>query len=186
MPTSADPAAAYTLATMLLDCALEQLADTDAGTPERACVIAGGIAWEDSCECGDLTVAITGSYATASFPSPAATTAASFRQSRCGAPIVAHTFEVTMLRCVPTGGADAEPPPCEELSAAALTATIDADAVRRGVTCCLATAVRAKDERNSPVIVDFAVGSTSFVGPAGACGGSVLSVTVGILNASCC
>lgn len=185
MPTSADPLAAYSIGGALLACAADSLAATDAGAPDRSCVIAGGIAWDD-CECGQLTVAMTGTFPSSSFPSPAAAGAASFRQSRCGAPVLGLTYEVTILRCMPTGGADAEPPSCVELAAAAMTASIDAAAVLGGVTCCLADLVTTKDAKNRPVIVDFLIGAQAFVGPAGACGGSVLAVTVGILNACFC
>ncbi len=185
VPTSADPLAAYTIGAALLACACARLAETEAGCPDRSCVIAGGLAW-DGCECSQLTVAMTGTFPTAAFPSPAASTAASFRQSRCGAPVLGLSFEVTILRCMPTGGADADPPSCTDLEAAAQTAAIDAHAVLAGVTCCLTEAVRTRDEHNRQVIVDFAIGAQSFVGPAGACGGSALTVTVGILNACFC
>lgn len=186
MPTSADPLAAYTIAALILECAADRLADTDAGTPDRACVISGGIAWDGCEDCGQLTVAITGQYPTAAFPAPAGSNAASFRQSRCGQPVLGINLEVTILRCMPVGGADADPPACADLDAAARTASIDAFAVRAGVTCCLTEMARAREPNNTPVIVDFVIGGQSFVGPAGACGGSNLSVTVGIINACFC
>lgn len=185
MPTSADPLAAYTIGAALLGCAAAALAETEAGAPDRSCVLAGEIAWDD-CECGQLTVAIASMFPTATFPSPAAAGAVSYRQSRCGAPTLGITYNATILRCMPTGGADADPPPCEDLAAAAASAAIDAAAVRAGITCCLVEMVKAKDARNSPVIVDFLIGTQTFLGPAGACGGSNLSVTVGILNACFC
>ncbi len=185
MPTSADPLAAYTIAATLLDCAAARLADTPLGEPARACVISGGIAWDD-CQCGQLTVAITGQYPSAAFPSPGDSTAATFSQSRCGLPILAISYEATILRCMPNADEAGNAPPCADLDAAAASASADAFAVRAGITCCLIDMARARDARNTPVITDFVIRAQNFLGPAGACGGSALGFVVGILNACYC
>lgn len=179
-----DPLAAYTLAERIRVCAHDRIAATAAGAPDRSCVIAGGIAW-DNCECGQLTVAIREAFFSQNFPSPAATTADQFGTGRCGHPIIGFDLTVTMLRCVPTGDNET-PPACADLAATAQVFAIDAAAVRDGVLCCLQNMLREKNEFGVPTITGFTVGGQRFVGPEGSCGGSALDLSIGILNRCPC
>lgn len=170
----------YTVAETLLQCANDALADTIGGQPDRACVIAGALAWECICG-GELTVAITNNYTSSNFPTPSASTATSFK-SRCGEPIIVYNMTITMLRCVPLGDDQGNPPSCEALTAYALATVQDAAAIRDGILCCLADLVRSKDSHGTPMITGFTAQNQDFVGPAGACGGSSMAIQIGLLS----
>lgn len=171
---------AYTVAQRLLDCASDRLEETSEGVPARVCVLTGPIAW-DECQCGQLSVAITNSYPSSNFPTPSANTAASFGSGRCGEPINVFTLTASMLRCVPVSDDAGNPPSCEALAASALVSVEDAFAVRAGILCCLTTMLRERDLNGTSVIMGFTVGSQDFV-TGGMCGGSVMTVQVGILS----
>lgn len=175
-----DPLAAYNIAEMLRQCAFNKVAATAAGPPARSCVITGGIAWDD-CECGQLTVAITRTFSSQNFPTPALNTAQQFGVGRCGHPIIVFDYTVTMLRCVASSSDGIGSPSCADLAASAQVTVIDAAAVRDGVICCLQTMLRARDSNGSQLITGFTAGDQQFVGPEGACGGSAMDVQVGVL-----
>lgn len=176
---------AYTLAALLLECARERLAETEAGAPDNACVITGALAWD--CSCSDLTVAITATYPSAQFPTPAANTASQFGAGRCGQPLIVVNMTVTMLRCVTGADENGTMPSCAALTADALIAVEDAAAVRDGVLCCLGDLLRTKDpDTNAPLLTGFVVGAQTMVGPAGSCAGSAMDVQLGILNRCAC
>lgn len=175
----------YDVAQRLLECACEALDETEAGCPDRACVINGAIAW-DNCQCGQLTVAMQTAYASSNFPTPAATTATTFGAAKCGHPIVARTYMVTILRCAPTSDDHGNPPSCEDLSEAAATADEDASAVYSAIQCCLADMFATRDEQGRRLIMGWSVGTQNFVGPEGYCAGSQFPVTVGLLNQCAC
>lgn len=172
---------AYTIASTLLQCALDELEDTAGGIPPRACVITGGIAWDD-CQCGQLVVAITADYPSANFPTPAANTALQFGAGRCGQPITVYNLTVSILRCVPVSDEQGTPPSCDLLAAAALLAVQDASAVRDGILCCLSAMLRQKDANGTPVITAFTVANQDFTGAQGGCGGSQMMLQFGLLN----
>lgn len=174
----------YGIAQTLLTCATVRLDETEAGAPDRACVITGPIAW-DNCQCGQLIVAITNSYTSNNFPTPSASTAASFGTGRCGEPIIAYTLTISMLRCVPISDNQGNPPSCEALAASALQTVIDASAVRDGILCCLSDLIRDRDDNGSLVLTGFVAGNQDFV-TGGMCGGSTMVVTVGLLNRCPC
>lgn len=177
---------AYDIAQRLLDCAQDRLAETDAGEVDRACVITGALAWDD-CECSQLTVAITSNFPSSTFPTPAANTAAQFAGGRCGQPIIVYTLTATILRCVPVSDDSGRPPTCEALAASALAAVQDASAVRDGILCCLSEMQREKDPvTNAPTLSYFLSQSQDFVGPQGLCGGSAMTVQVGLINRCPC
>lgn len=180
-----DPLAAYTIAERLRICAYNRVAATVAGAPPRSCVITGEIAWDD-CECGQLIVAITNSFASNNFPTPAISTALQFGASRCGHPIIVFEMTITMLRCVPGGGANGEAPSCTSLASAAQIAVIDAAAVRDGVLCCLSAMQVEKNASGVPTITGFTAGGQQFIGPQGNCGGSAMDVQVGVLSRCPC
>lgn len=179
------PTAAYDLAVRLLDCAHDRIIAAGTGEVGRACVIAGGISW-DNCECSQLTVAITSAYPSAKFPTPSANTAAEFAQGKCGQPLLVFEMTITMLRCVPGMNDSGEPPPCDDLQAAALVAVLDASAVREGVLCCLQNMIRTKDANGYPIVQGFTVGVQSMVGPEGNCGGSALPVQLAVIAGCPC
>lgn len=174
----------FDIASDLLDCACTALATTDAGCPDRACVLAGGLAW-DSCgddACGQLSVGFASQYASSNFPTPAATTAGQFKTGMCGHPLIVFNLMVTILRCVPSGGPDAEPPSCESLQAAAETAVTDALTVKYAIECCLVGMRDTRDANGRKVVNYWSTGTQNYVGPEGGCGGSQLPVTIGLIN----
>lgn len=178
----------FDLAQRLLDCANDRLAETDGGAIDdgNACVITGAIAW-DNCLCGSLNVAITSGFPSSNFPTPSANTTQQFGAGRCGQPILVFNLTITVLRCVPVSDEQGNPPPCEALAASALGAVQDAWAVQAGVLCCLQDMLREKDPvTNASVITAFAAQGQDFLGPQGACGGSAMTVQVGLLNRCPC
>lgn len=177
--SNANPFAVYDIGVHIKDCVMERLAITTDGEPDRACVVAGEIAW-DNCECGQLTVAMNSAYEAVSPNVPRSTTETPGRRS-CGPPLFTINYTVTILRCAPTG-TNTEPPSCDALEAFARGAAEDAWAVRAGVICCLDEAISQRLPNGTKLYRDFTVGTQTWVGPQGACGGSALPVSVTIDN----
>lgn len=166
----------YDVAEALRDCVMERLEDTDAGAPDRSCVTTGSVSYDD-CECGSLYVNLTRNFASQNFPQAVNV------KARCGYPLLVWNLAVIVLRCAPTGsGSDG--PTCEELDALTLTLIADADAVRKGIECCLAD-LNTRDAMGDRTIVNWQTGTQNFIGPEGMCAGSIFDATVGLL-AGCC
>lgn len=181
MVATSQPLAIYNVAESLRLCASEWLENTPEGTPDRSCVVAGQIAWDD-CECGQLIVSIGRNFFSSNFPTEGNTPPAPPGNARgCGPPLLVAEFIVSILRCAPSGGEGPAPPACSELDTAAQSAVHDAWAVRWGVHCCLKSWAGSNDQEVS--IADFILRGQSFVGPQGMCMGSELNVVVGIINA---
>jgi hypothetical protein len=179
MVTTANPLAIYQVAERLRECIHGRLETVPPGAPERSCVTAGQIAWDD-CECGQLIVSIGRTYFSSNFPTEGNAPPANPGHSRCGPPIQVTQYTVSILRCAPSGGDDPAPPTCVELDAAAKVAAIDAWAVRWGAHCCLREWAKSNDPDVS--ITDFLFQGQNFVGPNGACMGSELTILVGLIN----
>lgn len=145
----------------------------DPGVP-RSCVITGEIAWDD-CECGQLVVALATTFPYTEFPNPDE----GANQTPCGSPKWATTYTVSMLRCSPETDTEA-PPTCEDLGAAARQSAADAVAVMNALRCCL------RDLKRGREIIEYQIGTTTFVGAEGMCQGSATDVTVGILGGCPC
>lgn len=189
MTTSVVPLAAYNIASQLLTCAADQVAEAWVETPDeipqRQCVVWGAIAWDD-CECGQLVVSIADQYPSNSFPAPAtAPTAQGVAQGKCGARLWVIRYVVSILRCMPIQDDQGNPPPCDALDAAAQAAAIDSWAVRTGIGCCLGSLKTTRLENGSTEIEDYQITGQLSTGPQGACGGSDLGVLVGIRNCFC-
>lgn len=167
------------MADRLIDCVQERLEDTSGGAVERACVITGAMAWDSECLCGELIADITSAYPSKSFPTPFTNDGS---LGRCGAPYLVYSLTMTILRCVPGADEQGRAPSCEALASAALIAVEDASAVYAGVLCCLGEALVEKESMTgAPVLSGYQMGQQLFVGPAGYCGGSALTILLGFL-----
>jgi len=180
MVTAANPLATYKIAERLRECVSQRLAETPGGEPERSCVVAGHVAWDD-CECGQLTVSIVRTYFSSNFPNEGNVDPAPAGNRGCGPPLMVVEYDITILRCAPIGDSDDLAPTCEALDAAAQVAAYDAWAVRWGAHCCLKAWAKSNDPNIS--IADFVFRGQEFVGPSGMCQGSTLKVLVGLINA---
>lgn len=178
--SNANPFAAYDLAVLMRECIEPFLAGTTSGMPDRSCVTSGEIAWDD-CECGQLVVSIVDGFEAGNNFEESATSATAGRRA-CGPPKFVFSYLVSMLRCAPGMGENGEPPSCDELDAAARVAVEDAWAVRAGIVCCLTSAVKDRLPNGTKHIVDFTIGTQTFVGPNGFCQGSDVPVTITIQN----
>lgn len=182
--SNANPFAMHDIATKIRDCILPYLEGTAAGLPDRACVTAGEIAWDD-CECGQLAVSMVNKNAIDEVNQPRST-ATSPGHRRCGPPSMQMNFLVSMLRCAPNGGDNGDgtfaPPTCDQLSAAARISAEDAWAVMAGIVCCLNAAITERLPNGTRLYRDFTVGTQTFVGPNGGCMGSEVPVSVVIDN----
>lgn len=182
--TNANPFAMHDIATKIKDCIVPYLEGTTEGLPDRVCVTAGLIAWDD-CECGQLAVTMVRKNEV-NTPNVPRTAAPDPGRRGCGPPLMQMDFLVSMLRCAPTGPENeagiAEPPSCQQLDDAARIATEDAWAVMAGTICCLSAAVKDRLPNGTHLYTDFTIGTQTFVGPNGACMGSELPVSVVIQN----
>ena len=122
MTTSGEPTGVYDLAAQLLACAEAGIEDAPggAGPVDRSCVVWGDIA-RDSCECGELYVAIGRQVPSGNFPieGPGPNT-----NPRCGPTIWIITYTVEILRCIPIQDDRGNPPTCEALEESARLAAI--------------------------------------------------------------
>lgn len=160
----------YDVSSILVTGVDDELRESPAGRPERACVVPGEIAW-DGCDCGMLAVSPRSWSVTDSFPD-ASDTSGSLRVGPCELPWVVAVIETQIIRCAPSPDGHMIDVPCSQLDVAAEILIADAALTLRRVTVELCQ-LRADDQ-----IVDFIVGEQLTVGPQGGCVGSSLSVQV--------
>lgn len=170
---------AFTIVTGVGECVREELAETEAGVPDRFCLIVPGeIAW-DECECGQFAQSITTEVPSENFPFPSTDR----RTTACGPQFLVVTVVASLTRCVPTFDRNNRAPSCDSLFAAALRLEEDRGALRRGVTCCLRA---MRNTYTSPIrITDFTVGAATSVGPNGTCAGVELTYQFAVSNVCC-
>lgn len=166
------PLAYYTLASMILAAARDELVRHTLPIPGRVCVVPGAIAW-DNCECddGQLAVSVDRYYLTDEFPTDQTQTVT----GRCNSAYIVAEIIVQIIRCAPQPGEGMLAPTCAVLDASAQQVIADAYAVMTGVTCMLDGIVDVH-------ISDYEVRAQQFVGPEGACVGSELHVLVSLIR----
>jgi hypothetical protein len=157
---------AYQIANDLKLCIMQQLLAIPGATPEGfdACVTAGAITWDNCCP-GSLRVTIENQSPTERFPDPV------FRPTVCSAYQRLTDIRATILRCAPTPNADGDPPPCNKLEEKAQELSKDMDALWRAVACCF-----------NDTDFQFLVRSVTPIGPQGACVGTTMLVSIGLVN----
>lgn len=168
------PDAFQDVALALVHAVAAQLDAAGTGVPDRAGVVPGAIAW-DACDCGQLAVALTGTWASESPPAAAAEGAATSMMP-CGPAYVVGAYVVQVARCAPTLDDAGNPPSVEAEEQAAAQLTGDAYAVRAGVRCALEPLRRADD------IAGWQARAVTVQGPEGGCVGIELAVTAWVLN----
>jgi len=161
----------FDLAQYILDCAYAALESDCDSPPDRACVIVGNPAQDDCCD-GQLTVGITSFQGSTAFPIP------SSGFEPCGAPITLMNMDVSLFRCVPVSE-DETPPPCELLAQSAKQIYYEARVIRQRVQCCL-NALALSD------MIDSVIIGQDIIDPLGGCGGSVLHLTLGVIDGCVC
>lgn len=161
----------YDLAKSLLDCACQRLAEE---CPTRACVVPGLPSFENCCDSptgGQLTVHVVRRFPSRTFPTP------DFGSpSNCRVPYLVVQYQVSIVRCHPTGGAHG--PACNALEAAAQRTMRDLELVWDGIACCLEDRETVQELVRGPY--QWVFGNQESIEPEGGCGGSVLDVLVGI------
>jgi hypothetical protein len=171
---------AYNLGGLLLECVCAKLQETDAGCPERRCLVPGAVpSHEDCCE-GQLTVNIARHYPSFAFPTPALGAGVN---TNCEAPYTVVTYVVQIIRCMPTGHRE-RPATCAQLDDTAFLTMVDMEAVRQGIDCCFAD----RDSVTAIVGEPFSwmFGDHDSYGPEGGCVGSTAIVLAGIPNCREC
>ena len=163
------PTAFHAIAVRLRDAVRVSLATSATGAPQRVVVMPGAIAW-DNCEtCGLLAVTVQRVYLADVFPEPRIS-----RDLPCDPAFEIADIIVQVIRCAPQPQGNDVSPSVAALEASALTTTSDAHLTLVGALCELRAMVDADD------IVDYVIGEQLITGPAGACVGSQLTVTVGL------
>lgn len=160
----ADDLAVYNVASFLLDCAVAGLNTTTLKAPARQVVMVGEMAAWDNCCDGQVTVVVTQVYPSSTFPDY------DVRIAACGSAYTVINADIEVVRCAPTLDDRGNPPPVPTLDGFARWAHADARAVRTATRCCLYEHRRHYDsvDRGQVFLND------------GACGGSRLSLTVGM------
>lgn len=178
--TAGDP---FSIVTGLGSCVEQAL--NDIGRPVcRACLaVPGQIAW-DQCDCdcggagsGQLALTVPNMYPSRTFPIDGSTDGN--QDVSCALPWLVFAVTVELTRCVPSITAEGNPPPCDDLSAAAADWWTDVITVRKALGCCLKAMLANR------TIVKFALGGSVAKGPEGGCAGSETSLLVGIPNCVC-
>lgn len=163
----------FATADQILECVKAELADTQAGPTDRACVVVGSSLIWDDCECGLLAVQLVRTYPSDEFPIPKQT--GPF--NRCDVPWTVGEYHVSILRCVASSQNDGTPPPCTSMHQDAMVDFEDRWAVLKGTECCLA----ATWETN-PAMRRYLIGDQVALGEGGLCAGSRLQVLVAFPN----
>lgn len=141
----------------------------DVGAPvDRAAVYPATIPW-DECDCGTLAVAVGQVHFTNAFP---AVDDAS--QLTCGGGLLAVSYVVQLLRCVPQPSGTSLAPSVGDLEASARRLADDGWVVPSTVLCLLDALV------DEGVIVQHVIRPLVFVGPEGACVGSTMTFVVAV------
>jgi hypothetical protein len=156
----------FTIADQLVQCCRTQLVATEAGVPDRTCVVPGSDLVWDECECGLLAVQTLRTYPSESFPIIKQT-----KPFNCAVPLTVVEYKVSILRCVAQAAEGAEAPTCAAMQDDAITDLQDRWAVLRGVHCCLA-----------PRPLPYLVQEQLAIGEGGMCAGSELHVLVALGN----
>jgi hypothetical protein len=161
-------------ATALLQCAFDGVDNAGDLEINRVCLVPGEIAW-DNCQCGQLALSEVRRYPSNNFPLEEVD-----HTAECGAGYIVVNFLIALTRCVPSSGEDGEPPPCDDLSLAALQLFRDMGMLRSAVECCLSSLYDTNQ------LIAFELGAQEVVGPQGGCVGSTLAVQIGIANGCGC
>lgn len=164
------PRAFYDVSSIVVTGVDDELQQSPAGRPDRACVVPGEIAW-DGCDCGALYVSVRAWTVTDSFPD-ASDVSGSLRLGPCDLPWVVATIETQIVRCAPSPDGLVFDVPCSKLDVAAEILIADAALVLRRVT------VELCQLKNDEQIVDYVIGEQLTVGPQGGCVGTSLTVQV--------
>lgn len=151
----------YDVLDTIVDAVLAALTNTDAGAPDRSCVVNGAIAW-DECECGQLAGTVIRYFFSDSFPN----TVQGGITGACRSANVVAEMAVSILRCAPGPKGQKMAPECSELEESAQTVMIDAHVTRNTIACLL------EHLKENDLIIDYLIGDQTTVGPDGACVGS--------------
>lgn len=148
------------------------LAGTLGGQPNRACVVPGAIAW-DQCDCGQLAVSASRWFYSENFPIE---TGPGTQGTPCMMPYLVGEFIIQLVRCMPSPQGRDLFVPCAQLESASRILIEDAYVVletTRQILCEL---------RSDDVIIEFAFGEETTVGPEGGCGGVELRALVAVVR----
>lgn len=162
----------YDVASILVTGIDDELRQSPAGRPDRACVVPGEIAW-DGCDCGMLAVSVRSWVLTDSFPD-ASEIGGALRAGPCEMPYIVAAMEIQIVRCSPSPDGVMLNVPCPELDVAAQILIEDAWlTVRR-------TTVELCELKSDEQIVDYVVAEQNTIGPSGGCVGTSLLVSVAL------
>lgn len=137
--------------------------------PDRHGVVPGEIAW-DGCDCGLLAVTVRTVFLSDAFPRQATENVS----TQCRSAYEVAEIVVQIVRCVPGPGDNGDPPSPATLSTAAQTWAQDAGELLSAVNTLVCQMVEAEQ------IVDGIIRQLTSQGPEGLCGGSELSVLIGL------
>lgn len=154
----------------------DRLEREETGLPNRVCIVPGGGAAWDECDCGQLALFITRNYASNSFPNQAGFTL----EPACTTYDVAEVT-VQVVRCVPSQTDDG-PPTCDALDEATRLQEVDAYAVRDAARCHLDAVVRTQ----TTPLTDWFIRDQTRIGPEGGCAGSELHLVIGVIDPCSC
>lgn len=163
----------WCVSTALRDCLCAQLADVSA--PAACCCLMPGetVVWDD-CSNGQAWVRLAALYQTDQFP-----TATNGTRACGGMEGWAATFELGVIRCMPSPDETGALPTCEEYAETDRLVQADALAMLRTVMCCdWRTGCNLTGRR-------AVTGGWTPMGPEGGCVGGRLMVTVELSGCVC-
>jgi hypothetical protein len=166
--------AIWDISSILVTGIAADLAASENGPVERACVVPGEIAW-DECNCGLLAVTARRFFLSDNFPETSLGVGL-IRTSPCDLPWLVAELAVQVIRCVPTSHDDGTPPTCVALGDAARVLMVDAY-VALTTTVSILCGMTDADE-----IIDYVIGEQVSRGPEGDCVGTELNVFVGVMR----
>lgn len=166
------PGAFFSVLTTVRDVCVAALRDAG-DVPKRVAIMPGAIAWDGCDQCGLLALASMRNFLSDQFPQEV--TSPMMVSDTPGA-ILCADMAVQIIRCAPEPIGDALAPTTAALEASARQVIADGYAVMCATVDALTTLL------TNGSIVDYMVRQQFFVGPAGACVGSELAFTVGVIR----
>lgn len=153
-----------------------ELAASSPGGEVNRLVTTYGSVVADECQCGQFAISVNRVFPTDELPIDQSNSPV-----RCDLALLSANMTASIMRCVPAGDDNGNPPTPTELQEALEIALCDAYIVRETIRCMLDVMYQTPE-----YISDYVIGAQTMTEPQGGCAGSELDFTVGFIMPCLC